>query len=647
KLVDGHVALMDDKGVALGWVMAPEAYGAEGRTVDLRLDVEGQRIELFADAQGEEVLIDPGWVAVAPTAAGRAGASVVTLQSGNVLFAHGLLAGNMITTGTQIYNPGTNIWAAGGNAVVPRYTQAECVLTSGRVLISGGVTTTGVVATAEVSNATASTWTATGSMMGIRRLHSQVALTNDRALAIGGYDGTNMLATAQVFNGATNTWAAAPNMVAARGVATAVALANGKVLVAGGLTGTNGSFMIVPTAELYDPATNTWSAAGTLATPRYYATMRLLPNGLVMLAGGSGPAGPTNAAEVYDPATNSWIGVVPRGTAALNLNSIVLGTGRFLAFGGEDAATVYATSDLYNPMTGQWASAGNMNSVRSEIGVALLQGGDALVVNGATDINATVMTATVDRYQAALVSSGGACTAAAQCQSGFCVDGVCCTVAACAASDACHSAGTCQAGTGTCSNPNQPNGTVCNDNNACTATDTCQSGTCTGANPTVCNASDQCHNPGTCDPMTGMCSNPSKPNNTVCNDGNACTQTDSCQNGTCTGASPVVCMASDQCHVAGTCNTTTGMCDNPIAMNNTPCNDSNACTQTDSCQSGMCIGANPVTCVATDACHLAGQCNPMTGMCSSPVAPNNTPCNDANACTQTDSCQNGTCTGAN
>ncbi|HRI71293.1 MAG TPA: kelch repeat-containing protein, partial [Polyangium sp.] len=647
KLVDGHVALMDDKGVALGWVMAPEAYGAEGRTVDLRLDVEGQRIELFADAQGEEVLIDPGWVAVAPTAAGRAGASVVALQSGNVVFAHGILSGGMATTATQIYNPGTNMWAAGGNTINPRYGQRECLLTSGRVLVTGGNSPMGIVATAEISNAAASTWTSAGAMTGARQFHNQVAISNDRALIIGGYDGTNMLASVQIYNGATNMWAAGPNLTTARSAASAVRLANGKVLVAGGLTGTNGNFTIVPTAELYDPATNMWSAAGTLTTPRYYPTMGVLPSGVAMLAGGYSGSTPTAATEVYDPATNTWTAMAPRTIASGNLNSAVLGTGRFLVFGGEDGnMTVFAGSDLYNPTTDQWAPAGNMNAVREESGVALLTGGDALVVNGTTDVNFTNMTATVDRYQAALSANGATCTLAAHCQSGFCVDGVCCTVSACTASDACHNAGTCQAGTGICSNPNKPNNTACSDGNACTQTDSCQNGICTGANPVVCTASDQCHMVGTCNTMTGACTNPAKPNNTACNDNNACTQTDSCQNGTCTGASPVVCTASDQCHVAGTCNTTTGICDNPLKPNNSVCNDGNACTATDTCQGGVCSGANPVVCSASDQCHNPGVCDTMTGMCSNPSKPNNTVCNDGNACTQTDSCQNGTCTGA-
>src|SRR5256714_15256148 len=101
--------------------------------------------------------------------------------------------------------------------------------------------------------------------------------------------------------------------------------------------------------------------------------------------------------------------------------------------------------------------------------------------------------------------------------------------------------------------PAKPDGAACNDGNACTRTDSCQAGVCTGTNPVVCAAADQCHDAGTCNPATGACSNPAKPDGATCNDSNACTPTDSCQAGACTGTNPVVCAAADQCHGAGTC----------------------------------------------------------------------------------------------
>jgi hypothetical protein len=109
----------------------------------------------------------------------------------------------------------------------------------------------------------------------------------------------------------------------------------------------------------------------------------------------------------------------------------------------------------------------------------------------------------------------------------------------------------CDAATGNVTHTAIANGVPCNDGNGCTQTDTCQAGICNGSNPIICVAQDQCHTAGTCTPATGLCANPGKPNNTPCNDGSACTQTDTCQAGTCTGANPITCTVQDQCHDAG------------------------------------------------------------------------------------------------
>src|SRR5207253_114352 len=188
-------------------------------------------------------------------------------------------------------------------------------------------------------------------------------------------------------------------------------------------------------------------------------------------------------------------------------------------------------------------------------------------------------------------------------------------------SDQCHTAGTCNPATGACSNPAKADGTPCNDRNACTQTDTCAPGTCVGTNTAEDSRADQGHTAGTCNPATGACSNPAKPDGASCNDGNACTQTDTCPLATCVGTSPVVCTASDQCHTAGTCNPASGACSNPAKADGTPCDDRNACTETDVCALGTCVGTDPVVCTASDPCHAAGTCDPATGACSNPPRP--------------------------
>src|SRR5439155_1401340 len=243
----------------------------------------------------------------------------------------------------------------------------------------------------------------------------------------------------------------------------------------------------------------------------------------------------------------------------------------------------------------------------------------------------------------ALCSDGNACTLTDTCQAGACVGT---NPVVCTASDQCHTAGTCDRTTGACSNPAKADGAPCNDGSACTRTDTCAAGACVGTNPVVCTASDQCHTAGTCNPATGTCSNPARPDAAPCDNGSASTRTEAKPSVPCVGTNPVVCTASDQCHTAGTCNPATGACSNPAKADGTPCDDRNACTETDVCALGTCVGTDPVVCTASDQCHAAGTCDPATGTCSNPARPDAAPCDDGNACTQTDTCQSASCVGS-
>ena len=201
-----------------------------------------------------------------------------------------------------------------------------------------------------------------------------------------------------------------------------------------------------------------------------------------------------------------------------------------------------------------------------------------------------------------------------------------------------------QCQTGACVHPAKPDGTTCVDTSLCTTGDQCASGQCGGSTVT-CTPLDQCHVAGECNPMTGVCSDPPKAAGESCSDGSACTQVDQCDGGgTCVGGTPITCAASDQCHDAGVCDAMTGICSDPPKTAGAPCDDGDACTQTDACNGGgACVGGNPVICTPSDQCHLAGTCDTQTGVCSDPAAPDATPCSDGNECTLSDVCINGAC----
>ncbi len=123
--------------------------------------------------------------------------------------------------------------------------------------------------------------------------------TKSKFLALAGLisAATLMLAPARLASAQAvgPSWSYTGNLNTARsgndGDLTATLLPNGKVLVAG-----------YNSAEVYDPATGTWSYTGSLHTA---GPATLLPSGKVLVAG-SNNGGSLISAELYDPATGAW-----------------------------------------------------------------------------------------------------------------------------------------------------------------------------------------------------------------------------------------------------------------------------------------------------------------------------------------------------
>jgi type II secretory pathway component GspD/PulD (secretin) len=118
-------------------------------------------------------------------------------------------------------------------------------------------------------------------------------LPNGKVLIVGGGLGRDTLASAEIYAPASGTFTATGSMGTPRCRHTSILLPSGKVLIAGGYDESTDS---VASAELYDPASETFTATGSTATTRRLATATLLRNGKVLIVGGFGqPA----VAELY------------------------------------------------------------------------------------------------------------------------------------------------------------------------------------------------------------------------------------------------------------------------------------------------------------------------------------------------------------
>lgn len=194
------------------------------------------------------------------------------------------------------------------------------------------------------------------------------------------------LANTELYNPATGTWRATGSMVTARYGDTATRLPSGQVLFAGGCPDYYCSNAL-SSAELYNPATGMFTLTGSMATAREGQTAVLLRNGTVLVAGGAtGQYGQNLAsAEIYNPATGTWQPTGSMSTARLGQAMTLLPDGKVLVAGGVAQVLgifALASAEVYDPGTGTWSATGKMRAARSVPSMLPLPTGKVLVAGG-------------------------------------------------------------------------------------------------------------------------------------------------------------------------------------------------------------------------------------------------------------------------
>jgi hypothetical protein len=172
-------------------------------------------------------------------------------------------------------------------------------------------------------------------------------------LIAGGSNNTGTTTNAALlYDPSTGAYTATGKMTVARDFDTAILLTSGpnagKVLIAGGRTGSSKGYSYLSSAELYDPATGTFTATGTMASARQYftastfggTTANQLPGGpTVVEAGGIGgtaavPAWLSNAEQYPASAFGSFPSMIaPRAAHT----ATPLADGSVLVVGGQGA----------------------------------------------------------------------------------------------------------------------------------------------------------------------------------------------------------------------------------------------------------------------------------------------------------------------
>jgi hypothetical protein len=330
-------------------------------------------------------IFDPStqsWALAAPLHLARAGHTATLLRDGRVLvlgghstFTPGSAAFTIDPT-AEIYDPAHDSWASTAGPLTPRISFTASLLPDGKVLVAGGVDAWDEATdSCEIYDPATGSWTPTGSFLG-RWGHVATTLVDGRVLVTGGYpDDWFMLpvADAQIYDFHTGVWTWANRMAMPRGGHTASLLADGRVMVTGGMwrdccgvVGTQGGYFRAGSAagsEIYDPLTSTWSPGPVLGTPRQFHTATALPDGTVLVAGGTMATGqiPQLRYVVLDSAEASaatalpWMAVSSLGSARYNHTATLLADGSVLIVGGLGGAydaPALNTAEIYRAAGG-------------------------------------------------------------------------------------------------------------------------------------------------------------------------------------------------------------------------------------------------------------------------------------------------------
>jgi hypothetical protein len=279
-----------------------------------------------------------------------------------------------------IYNYQDNTLTPTGSLVQARENHTATLLQDGRVLITGGELLSGQqIRSAEIYDPAAGTFRLTSHQMSISRTKHTATLLNDGTVLI--YGGQH----ADLFNPADETFTALdtdPDFKN-RSSHAAVLLVDGTVLITGGYIGGDSS----PTADIYHPDTQIFEhLTNVMQIARANHDMTRLFDGRVLVTGGFTGTSPQDEADLYQPASKSFVATAHMIDHRSNHRNVLLPNGSVLVVGGTTLESGFLfENEVWDPTTETWTLASDvMNENRSGPSANLLPNTTVFVAGGIT-----------------------------------------------------------------------------------------------------------------------------------------------------------------------------------------------------------------------------------------------------------------------
>ncbi len=195
---------------------------------------------------------------------------------------------------------------------------------------------------------------------------------------IGGQESAypySALPTCEAYDPSTDTWQVLAPMATPRWGLMAAALPDGRIMVAGGVTGTFSSQSTTGAAEIYDPATDTWTPVDPLPTHRAWGGCAVLLGSLYVFGGCQSPHwAALSAVEIYDPATGSWSADPPMPMSRDSFICAGVGDRAYLITGFTNPEPLTNLVQEYEPVSQTWTDKTPIPTARYFAGIAVRDG---------------------------------------------------------------------------------------------------------------------------------------------------------------------------------------------------------------------------------------------------------------------------------
>ncbi len=338
------------------------------------------------DGSIDEGACSLSWASTGAMSEARTSHTATLLADGKVLVAGGDdVAVGFIFLGAkdsaELYDPALGTFSTIGSMATPRTVHRATRLLDGTVLVSGGISPECSLSESEIYDPALQAFRLTGEMQQRRLEHTATLLSDGRVLIVGGSSNGAFcttgggLSSAEIYDPATETFVATGSLAFPRFRHAAVRLPDGRVLVSGGQS----QLPNVPLgAEVYDPATGNFSNVGNMSRARQRHSLSVLLDGSVLCAGGLGSVDAGSTVEPFDPLTLTFLAPLALAQAHSEHQDILLADGRLLLIGGSTAGV-----SLLDPSTDVWSTAEAMSVRRERFAAVRLLDGRVLATGGA------------------------------------------------------------------------------------------------------------------------------------------------------------------------------------------------------------------------------------------------------------------------